>query len=315
MNISDIVKRMILLRRFNGKCLLPCPKTYNFEVHFSKVVKSNDFLNYPSDYKFQTIIGILPDISYLNKCLNHLDRNGELIVCTEPGFYCPLLNKKLHALGTITDIINIDNHIIWRFAKDDFSHRTLVDGLWKTFSLIDEKLIFFSKDYCVPFLKFFNIKTGAVSGLDEAFINPGGNVNFVNYNTLQTGITKRMFFNSFDESLVKHKDKLLGRKVGKFREDNWWMWCKSHYISEEQRIYVPCRTKSESPFFHHESIHYDGTVLAIFYKGKMKPAKVVNLLNKVDWVELGFKVGKKFIFNKKSLSKVLLPKDFEINCI
>ena len=68
------------------------------------------------------------------------------------------------------------------------------------------------------------------------------------------------------------------------------------------------------PFFHHDSIHYDGTILAIFFKAKMKPAKVVNLLNKVDWIELGFKVGKRFIFSQKSLESIRLPKDFMAIC-
>lgn len=263
------------------------------------------------DYKFKAIVGFLPsDNFYIDKCINHLDKLGELVACSSPDF---LSTKKdrLYKMGTITDLIDTaDGHVIWRFVREDYSRKTLVNNSWKHFTFFNDKLMFLKNEYTVPFTDLFTIHVGAISGLDEAFVSEKGNVEFVTSQTPQSDKTKRMFFNCFDKSMEKHKKKLLARKIKKFSEDNWWMWGRSHYISNQPRVYVPCKTRQSAPFFHHDSIHYDGTILAIFYTGKAKPAKVVNLLNKVDWEELGFKVGKRFIFSQKSLENVRLPKDF-----
>jgi adenine-specific DNA-methyltransferase len=121
-----------------------------------------------------------------------------------------------------------------------------------------------------------------------------------------------MFFNVYTDHLTLFKERLLRRKVKKFTEDNWWMWGRSHHVSKERRVYVPVKTKQKTPFFTHDCIHYDGTLLGVFFKDTVTapPEKVMGMLNEVDWDELGFRVGGRFIFSQNALESVLLPKDF-----
>jgi adenine-specific DNA-methyltransferase len=330
----QIVKKMILLRRWGGK-ILQASSHGDFSGYFPKFFNVGDGLfELKHDNHYATIMGVFPSIPYkhienknklkgfdkntnlyvfcINKCLDHLDQRGELIVHTPSDFLknSPALNERLFKMGTITDIINTDKvgYIIWRFVKDDFSHKTLFNGEWKNFLSMNNQLMFLNNDYSVPFTDLFTIHVGAISGCDEAFSK--GNSDFVTSQTLQSGLTKKMLFNSYHISLEKYKDKLLSRKVKKFNEDNWWTWGRSHFISDEPRVYVPCKTKQDKPFFNHDCKNYDGSVMGIFFKGKAKPAKVASLLNKVDWAELGFKTGKRFIFSQKSLESINLPTEF-----
>jgi hypothetical protein len=43
-------------------------------------------------------------------------------------------------------------------------------------------------------------------------------------------------------------------------------------------------------------------------------SKAVDLLNEVDWCELGFKVGGRLCFTQKSLENVYLPDYFKSLC-
>ncbi len=288
----------------------------------------------PLERQYATIAGILPVCShknfdrpgfdkntnlyifYIDRCLNHLEPGGELIVQTPSSFLknCPELNKKIYSRGTITDIINTDkvNHIIWRFVDGDFTRKTLVNGMWKKLTYSKGQIMFLNKEYKIPFSDLFTIKVGAISGCNEAFEHPDGNRDFVTCQTPLTGQTKKVFFNVKSPHLQPFKEKLMARKVKKFHEGNWWVWGRNHHISDDPRIYVPCKTKLENPFFHHPCKNYDGTILAIFFKPhvKLKPPKVVNLFNKIDWDELGFRVGGRYLFSQKSLESVLLPEDF-----
>ena len=118
--LTEIVKKIALLRQSNAKTLLPTVDLFDFSVYFNKTVKCSQFFDYPIDHKFSAIVGFLPSVShkhiqvklsgfdkntnlyifYINKCLDHLDKFGELIVCTPSNFLknAALLNQKLYAL-------------------------------------------------------------------------------------------------------------------------------------------------------------------------------------------------------------------------
>lgn len=142
-----IIKKMLLLKTGIGKSLLP-NNIGNFEIYLSKYVLCSNFYEYESDLKFQTILSILPpnslkkNIYYIDKCLRHLDKNGELIIYSASSlFKNSFLAKKLYDLGTITDIIK-ERKIIWRFVKGDFNHNALVNGQWGKIVLKDRVLRF-----------------------------------------------------------------------------------------------------------------------------------------------------------------------------
>lgn len=131
------INLMLLLKRFNNKTLIPIPEL--FDIAILKSLKCQDFLNLPTEYKFKSVIGVVP-CNKIDKCIDHIDTNGEMIICTHPGF---TVKKKLHAFGTITDILHIDaSRVILRFAKDDFSYQTLIDGKWHNCTIKDNHLYF-----------------------------------------------------------------------------------------------------------------------------------------------------------------------------
>ena len=80
--------------------------------------------------------------------------------------------------------------------------------------------------------------------------------------TCKTKKTKRMIYNRKNKYIDQYKDILLKRRIKKFNENNWWQWGRNYYESEKPRIYVNCKTRSQNPFFIHQSTAYDGSVLA-----------------------------------------------------
>jgi adenine-specific DNA-methyltransferase len=89
------------------------------------------------------------------------------------------------------------------------------------------------------------------------------------------------------------------------------MWGRGFYESDVDRIYVNCKTRDNKPFFTNECKNYDGSVLALFPKKNIDINKTIELLNNVDWDELGFKVGGRLCFSQKALENTHLPDTFK----
>lgn len=155
----------------------------------------------------------------------------------------------------------------------------------------------------------FLVKVGGVSGLDEIFVEETGNMEFVCSFTAKNGTLKRMHYNIINDYILQNKEKILNRRIKKFTEDNWWMWGRDFYKSDRSRIYVNSKTRNKKPFFIHECKNYDGSVLALIPKNdevENKLSYYLDKLNSTDWLELGFKVGGRFIFNQKSLENIII---------
>ncbi len=309
-----------------------------------------DFFDYPSSEKFDTIIGnppyvrfqdILPStkeklnsklfdersnlyLFFIEKCINMLNQNGELIFITPRDFLKATSSIKLNDFifknGTITDLIDLGdkrifagfspNCVIFRFEKGNFSRQTNVS---KQFSCVNGQLLFTNNDYSVNFSDIFTVKVGAVSGYDEIYTNAEwANADFVCSSTFKTQQTKKMIFNHKIPYLEQYKKELINRKIRNFDESNWWQWGRLHYVSNQKRIYVNCKTRQDKPFFTHACKNYDGAVLAVFPKNQNVDEKLLaNQLNAVNWYELGFVCDGRYIFSQKSLENTLLPANFE----
>jgi len=308
-----------------------------------------DFFDYPDTEKFDTIIGNPPyvrfqdildttrsrlDVSrfdarsnlylfFIEKALRHLKPGGEIIFITPRDFLKATsaagLNKLLHEAGTLTDLIDLGdgavfsgvapNCVIWRFEKDNFSHLTR-DG--RRARLAGGQLLFTRNEYTVPLSEIFFVKVGAVSGADEVFANEAlGNTDFVCSTTRKTGQTRRMIFNQWLPELDAHKHRLINRGIRRFDETNWWHWGRQHHLNERPRVYVNGKTRQSAPFFVHPSIHYDGSVLALFPRDPAADvAALADALNTVDWEELGFVCSGRYLFSQRSLEDTLLPERF-----
>lgn len=309
-----------------------------------------DFFAYPVDEQFDTVIGNPPYVRYqdiradtraqlhsdlfdrrsnlylffIEKCVRHLKPGGELIFIVPRDFIkltaARRLNDWLYAQGSITDFIEtgdsrvfgpyVPNCAVFRFEKGRMDRR-MSDG--RRFHCERGQLMFLRGDYGVPLASLFDVRVGAVSGADDIFVHPQGNLEFVCSSTVDTGRTRRAFFDVRNEWLEQHKPRLLARRVRAFGEHNWWQWGRLHHRSGGPRIYVNGKTRKPRPFFLHECTHYDGSVLALFARPEVADlARAAELLNDaVDWQELGFVCDGRFLFSQRSLQTCMLPDVFE----
>lgn len=291
---------------------------------------------------------------FIEKCLRHLAPHGELIFITPRDFLkttsATRLNHLLHASGTITHAIELGdapvfdgalpNCLIWRFVRDDFSHRTrfaalakisgkrhldaaLAQPRWeeRRFVEVAGHLVFARADYAMSLADVAFVKVGGVSGADGVYADPAiANRDFVCSATERTGETRRMLWCAPGEgaagaaapaTLLAHRQALSQRRVRPFDDSNWWEWGRGYHLTRQARVYVNGKTRKTSPFFVHPCPHYDGAVLAVFPRD---PAVDIDAfcraLNEVDWSDLGFVCDGRFQFTQRSLENAPLPESF-----
>ncbi len=267
---------------------------------------------------------------FIEKCLRHLEPGGELIFITPRDFLkatsAVRLNRLLFAAGTITDFVELGdarvfdgatpNCAIWRFELGNCSRRTRYaagEGVEdRHFLLAGGHLAFTRSDYTVPLADLFAVKVGAVSGADEVFASEKhGTMDFVCSHTARTGQTRRMIFHTPHPALKRHKQRLLARRIRAFDEKNWWQWGRLHPQTDAPRIYVNCKTRSARPFFLHPCNNFDGAVLALFPDDPSADLEALcEMLNGVDWAELGFFCDGRYLFVQRILQQTLLPAAF-----
>lgn len=268
---------------------------------------------------------------FIEKSIRHLTDGGELIFIVPREFIkltsAVNLNGWLYKQGTISHWIEtgdtrlfmgaMPNCAIFRFVRGDFSRRTLWqrlgDAQWDMRKMVylHGQIAFTHAHLCVPLADLFEVKVGGVSGADNIYTHPEGNLEFVCSRTATTGKTRRMIHNLRHPHLESHKETLLARRIRKFDESNWWKWGRDYHKSAAARIYVNIKTRNKRPFFKHPCMAYDGSVLALFPKMEMDIDRAIELLNtSVPWEELGFIVDGRHLFTQRSLATLLLPEAF-----
>ena len=284
---------------------------------------------------------------FIEKCLRHLAPGGELIFITPRDFLkatsAVKLTRVLFEQGSITDAIELGdarvfddalpNCLIWRFEKGrvERSLRYAEIGVadrvapalaalqWQTRTLAESAghLMFVRGDYPLHLADIAFVKVGAVSGADEIYADERlGNRDFVHAGTVRSGQTRRMIWCEPDapppKALLRHRPRLIARRIRPFDETNWWHWGRGYYQSARPRVYVNGRTRAEQPFFIHPCLHYDGAVMAIFpHDERVDTVELAAALNAVDWGDLAFVCDGRFLFTQRSLENAPLPASFE----
>ncbi len=298
-----------------------------------------DFFSYSIKNKFDTIIGNPPYIRFqdicpgtksrlnmslfdkrtnlylffIRKCMEHLNPGGELIFITPRDFLkstsAAKLNERLYKEGAMSHFYDLGdeavfkdfspNCAIWRWVKGA-KGKTMADG--RSFMFRAGQLFFNRQKMGESISDYFDVKVGAVSGADFVFTSKKGNKKFVCSTTHTDQQTRTMIYNQKHKSLYRHKQILLGRRIKKFNENNWWEWGRGYHEKQGARIYVNGRTRRPNPFFQSDVEAYDGSVLALFPKRKFNLARAVEKLNKMDWHKKGFVCGGRLIFSQRSLA-------------
>lgn len=283
---------------------------------------------------------------FIEKAVHHLKAHGELIFITPRDFMKTTssvrMNKWLYAHGTITHAIElgdarvfstaVPNCLIWRYEKDCFERTTryaeignrddlesaLAKPKWKTRHFVETAgHLMFSRDLHALHMKdIASVKVGAVSGADEIYADErNGNLDFVCSETAKTGRTRRMIWIGKNDAppscLLAHKGRLISRRIRAFDESNWWHWGRGYPITDAPRVYVNGKTRNNNPFFLHECMNFDGSVLAVFPHNQAIDLEAFrDALNTVEWDQLGFVCDGRFLFTQRSLENAPLPDSF-----
>lgn len=279
--------------------------------------------NFPAHHKKTNLF-----LFFIDYCIDLLAENGELILIVPIEFVNQTssveLNKKIYKQGTITHFYDLGdqkvfdkfspNCCIFRFEKGNFSRKTIINGNEeKNFLCKDGRLFFSSASFDAALGDLFTVYVGAVSGMDQVFAHESGTTEFVGSFTKKTGKTKRYIYDEITPHLEAHKEALINRRIKNFSEDNWWKWGRQMHrqLSPSQdRIYVNCKTRDVSPFFLHSCKKFDGSVLALVPRvDTLELDTCVEVLNNMNWSELGFKVGGRLTFGQRTLQMCPMEKN------
>lgn len=270
-------------------------------------------------------------VFFIDRCIDMLRDGGELIFINPRDFLkstsARVLNEKLMKSGTITHIEDLGdarifdgyspNCVIWRFVKGDMSHVT-DDG--RKIIINDGSVSLLRGAYPYAVSDLFDVKVGGVSGADPLFMAPSdkaspGARNFVCSKTVDTGETRTMYYADDaaqpPSALLQHKAALKARRIKTFTDANWWHWGRKSPQDDRARVYVNNKTRRTKPFFLHPEKNFDGSVLALMIRdARLDPERLRDALNAVDWDELGFVSGGRFMASQRSLLNAPLPASF-----
>jgi adenine-specific DNA-methyltransferase len=325
--------------------MLGCMKKSNVEL------MHGDFLQMLITCKFSTVVGNPPYvkrkgkknlyIDFIDKCLDLLEDHGELVFIIPSDFFkltsAAAVKRKMWELGSITDVYHPHNEqlfcgaaqdiVVMRFQKgkcNDTSYcryinRDTVEN--KRCQMHNGNFYFLDASTKTSYMKIadaFDVKVGMVSGADEVFKNDIlGNMPVLT----SRGIVKCIFASEMpnEESILQYlqekKERLLGRRIRKFNEDNWFEWgCPRNMEWMKEHFGKPCvyantLTRRLPVFFVGQVCFFDGGLLCLLPKnsGANKDlAKMVDHLNSRTFLE-HFSYAGRYKIGQRSLSNCVLP--------
>jgi adenine-specific DNA-methyltransferase len=305
-----------------------------------------DFTKQSVTQKFKTIIGNPPYvkqstgnlyIKFVELCYNYLEDDGELIFIV-PSDFIKVTNAasiitRMTETGSFTDFLFPNNErlfedanidvLVFRYEKGIITNKTTVNGTERICN-VNNGIITFSNNTLsgTPIEEMFHVYVGLVSGRDEIYKVPFGNINILND---KDRIDKYIFAENFpsgdaqiDSHLLANKQELLERRIKKFSEKNWFEWGAPRNIKNirehagEICIYVRNVTRNKEIAFEDSVQYFGGSLLCLVPKTEMdthKIKKIVMYLNsetfQTDYIYAGrFKIG------HKQISNAIIPSTF-----
>jgi len=312
------------------------------EFNENQTIIYGDFTAQTITEKFKTIIGNPPYvkqktgnlyIKFVEQCYNYLEDDGGELIFIVPSDFIKLTSassiiEKMEETGSFTDFwfphdeklfegASIDV-VVFRYEKGLINKKTRVNGK-EVFCNVNKGIITFS-DTEVSGTSIdadFNVYVGLVSGRDEIYKVPFGNIDVLSD---KDKLEKFIFTESFptnneqiDTHLQSHKPELLERKIKKFTEKNWFEWGAPRNISSIRANYgKPCIymrniTRNKEVAFMGKVQYFGGSLICLIPKKEMAESdikKIVCYFNSTtfqkDYVYAGrFKIGHKQICTAK----------------
>ena len=305
---------------------------------YQKVIYG-DFTKHKLDQKFKTIIGNPPYvktksgnlyIKFIELCYEYLEDDGELIFIVPSDFIkltsASNIIDKMTKNGCFTDFLFPNNEklfegasidvLVFRYEKGVQNNKTIVNDR-ELFCNINSGIITFSETETSGVLvdDMFNVYVGFVSGKDEVYRVPFGNIDVL---IDKNKVEKYIFTDTFpsgdkdiDLHLKTHKSELLERKIKKFNETNWFQWGAPRNISSVKKywgcncIYIKNLTRNKEIAFIGKVQYFGGSLLCLIPKVDMTIIdiqKLVQYFNSIsfqkDYTYSGrIKIGHKQISN------------------
>ena len=308
------------------------------EFNENQTIIYGDFTAQTITTKFKTIVGNPPYvkqktgnlyIKFVEQCYNYLEDDGGELIFIVPSDFIKLTSassiiEKMEKTGSFTDFLfphdeklfegaSIDV-LVFRYEKGLINKKTMVNGK-EVFCNVNKGIITFSETEVsgTSIDADFNVYVGLVSGRDEIYKVPFGNIDILSD---KDKLEKFIFAESFptnneqiDTHLQKHKSQLLERKIKKFTEKNWFEWGAPRNISSIRAnygkpcIYIRNMTRNKEVAFMGKVQYFGGSLICLIPKKEMTKSnieKIVCYFNTTtfqkDYMYAGrFKIGHKQI--------------------
>ncbi len=339
---GDLVK--FILNKKNNikfKCY-EIDNTIDFIIN-TNIINFNDFLKTDITNQYKTIIGNPPYIrtkkgnlyiDFINKCVDLLENNGELIFIIPSDFFkltsaIPTI-KKMMDNGSITHIFHPHNEslfenatidiIVFRYCKDKSLEKQVMYNNELMFINESGGLLFFSTSKNIdkiPISKLFNIYVGMITAKENVYKNKElGNINFLNN---ENNVNKYIYITEFPSNnkkinnfLLENKEILLNRKIRKFNEKNWFEWGAPRNVSvienniNKECIYVKNITRNKKVAFKGKVMYFGGSLLMLLPKqNNIDLDKIIDIINDK---KTNFEYSGRFKIGHRQLSSLLISK-------
>lgn len=316
----------------------PCVK-----FNQNQTVLYGDFTKQTFTRKFKTIVGNPPYvkqstgnlyIKFIELCYNLLEEDGELLFIVPSDFTkltsASSLIDTMVKHGSFTDFLFPHNErlfegasidvVVFRYEKGLLSKETMMNGK-KMLCNVNNGIITFSQKEVngKPLSDLFHVYVGLVSGRDEIYKVPFGNISVLND---KDKVEKYIFAESFptgntviDEHLKKNKTALLERKIKKFSEENWFEWGAPRNIKAinanlgKSCIYVRNMTRNKEVAFLDKVQFFGGSLLCLIPKQTLSSdemKKVLVFLNSEEF-QKDYLYANRFKIGHKQVCSAILP--------
>ena len=321
---------------------------YEIDESIDFIIDSNhivfgDFLTINIKKKYKTIIGNPPYvktkrgnlyIDFINKCIDLLEKNGELIFVIPSDFFkltsAILTIRKMTDNGTITHIYHPHNEslfenasidvIIFRYCKNKELKKETLYNNELVYIIKSGGLLSFSKSKGndkIPINQLFDVYVGMVTGKETVFKNKElGNIKLING---ENKIDDYIYITDFpsknykiNEYLIKNKDALITRRIRRFKQSNWFEWGAPRNIKimrnskGEDCIYVKNLTRDKKIAFKGRVMYFGGSLLMLLPKNNdINLDKIVGILNS-DTIKNNYIYSGRWKIGHRQLSSLLI---------